>query len=88
MAGIEELVGGDPRPHQTQFNEGVWARVNRLDGDVVEIVIPKPAFDGDQVFADVKFVMGGTGTGTPAEGDTAFLHMDGDGHPAYAVVWK
>jgi hypothetical protein len=82
--GIEELVGGDRRPHQTPFNAVEAARVHALVGGEVSLAVS--SFDrGKQVFATVPFIA--TGTASPANGDSAVLHCDSAGHPLYAVVW-
>lgn len=53
-----------------------------------EIGIIVPDWDnGIRNWGPVPYVLGGDGTGTPANGDRAFLHVDSDGQPAYAVVW-
>lgn len=79
MAGIEELVGGDPRPNQTPYNAIVAAKVHAVNGNEVSLTIA--GFPSSQVYAVVPF-----SGGTPTEDMTVFLLHDSNGHPAIAVV--
>lgn len=82
MAGIEELVGGDPRPHQTQFNAVEAASVHAAAGDQVTVTVA--LFSRELVYATVPFIK--KSSGDPAAGDAAVLHSDSNGNPIYAVV--
>jgi hypothetical protein len=80
--GIEELVEGGRRPHQTQFNAVEAASVHALDGDQVTVTVA--SFSRELVYAAVPFIK--KGSGAPAAGDPAVLHSDSNGNPIYAVV--
>lgn len=83
MVGIEELVGGDPLPHQTTYNACEAGSVHGVTDGQVTVVVS--TFDlGKQVYATVPFIK--KTDGDPASGDPAVLHSDSGGNPIYAVV--
>lgn len=83
MPGIEELVGGDPRPHQTTFNSVETATIRAVLGSEVSLTVD--SFARDQAYAVVPFV---PASATPSAGQSAVLHSDSDGNPIYAVVFS
>jgi hypothetical protein len=67
---------------------GVSAEVLSGPNGDDEIGIIVPAWDqGIRDWGPVPYILGGTGVRDPENGDDAFLHVDSDGQPAYAVVW-
>lgn len=61
---------------------GEWGTVRNI-GDTAEFIADR--FSTKLIYATVPFLV--AGGGDPANGDTAFLHFDSTGQPAYAVIW-
>lgn len=63
---------------------GAWGEI--VDHDSGDVTIDL-FDDAARAWGPIPFLLA-SGTGPPVSGDRAFLHLDTDGEPAYAVVWR